>query len=64
MPILAVLIAGAASVHAASTATYVGAVKCAECHASEYQVWTQGRHSKMVQPATPLSVKGTSVELV
>jgi len=42
----------------AATPTYVGAAKCAGCHSAEYQEWTAGRHSKMIQPATEQSVKG------
>ncbi len=43
---------------AASGATYVGAAICAKCHAGEYREWSQARHAKMLQPATPSSVKG------
>src|SRR5215472_11532614 len=39
-------------------ATYVGANACAKCHASEFRAWSGSRHSKMVQAATPGSVKG------
>jgi tetratricopeptide (TPR) repeat protein len=41
-----------------AAANYVGANACAKCHASEFRVWSGSRHSKMVQPATPGSVKG------
>src|SRR5579871_6003670 len=41
-----------------TAATYVGANACAKCHASEFRTWSGSRHSKMVQPATPGSVKG------
>ena len=45
-----------ASAHAAPT--YVGALACAKCHAETHRKWSQSRHSKMVQPATPAAVKG------
>jgi len=38
--------------------TYVGAAACAACHADVHAKWDGSRHSKMVQPATPASVKG------
>jgi predicted CXXCH cytochrome family protein len=47
-----------AAAHAATGASYVGAAACAKCHADIHLRWSQSRHSKMVQPATPESVKG------
>jgi len=41
-----------------SEAAYVGAAACAKCHGAEYRKWSQARHGKMLQPATPSSVKG------
>jgi predicted CXXCH cytochrome family protein len=46
------------SVHAAASPAYVGAAACARCHADIYRKWTNSRHSRMLQPATPESVKG------
>ncbi len=40
------------------TPVFVGAKACADCHARISQRWTNGRHSKMAQPATASSVKG------
>jgi len=37
---------------------FVGAQACASCHAAVADTWTRGRHSKMIQPATPASVSG------
>lgn len=34
-----------------STAVPVGARGCASCHAEKHEAWTQGRHSRMIQPA-------------
>src|SRR5688572_3538702 len=34
------------------------AAVCAQCHASTHQKWAGGRHSQMLQPATPASVMG------
>ena len=39
-------------------ATFVGAETCATCHKEKYDTWKRGRHSKMLQPATPASVVG------
>lgn len=36
----------------------VGAAACASCHARVHADWTAGRHSRMVQPATPAAVRG------
>jgi predicted CXXCH cytochrome family protein len=36
--------------------TFVGAHACASCHAQIHADWQGGRHSKMIQPATPDSV--------
>src|SRR5579859_4686419 len=41
-----------------SNATYAGAAACAKCHPSEQKKWAGARHSRMVQPATRLSVQG------
>jgi predicted CXXCH cytochrome family protein len=38
--------------------TFVGAKVCASCHTTVHDTWRSGRHSKMLQPATPQSVKG------
>jgi 5-methylcytosine-specific restriction endonuclease McrA len=37
---------------------YVGAKACEGCHRQVHDTWTAGRHSKMIQPATPATVKG------
>jgi hypothetical protein len=37
---------------------YVGAEACAPCHRSVHDTWASGRHSRMIQRATPSSVKG------
>ncbi|HYM22196.1 MAG TPA: multiheme c-type cytochrome, partial [Vicinamibacterales bacterium] len=37
---------------------YVGAAACAPCHAQIHATWTSGRHSKMIQRATPAAVEG------
>lgn len=37
---------------------YVGAAACTRCHSTVHNVWTESRHSKMLQPATPQGVKG------
>ncbi len=42
-------------VHATEPA-WVGAQACAACHSAIHADWKGGRHSKMVQPATPTSV--------
>lgn len=42
-----------------SERTFVGASVCASCHAAVHDTWQSGRHSKMLQPATVRSVKGT-----
>jgi predicted CXXCH cytochrome family protein len=46
---------------------FVGAASCATCHQQIHDTWKSARHSKMLQPATPASVKGdfskTSVTL-
>jgi len=39
-------------------ATYTGAASCAPCHAAIHKEWSGARHSKMVQPATAVSVQG------
>jgi hypothetical protein len=44
----------AARPHARSSP--VGASPCASCHTRIHDTWKSGRHSKMVQPATPASV--------
>jgi predicted CXXCH cytochrome family protein len=45
-----------APAHAA--ASYVGAAACGKCHADVFNKWSQARHSKMIQAATPASVEG------
>src|SRR5262245_7688984 len=42
----------------ATTDGYVGAQACAGCHRQVHETWSAGRHSKMIQPATPAAVKG------
>ena len=42
----------------AASPTFVGAQACATCHAQVHADWKSGRHSKMIQPATPASVLG------
>jgi predicted CXXCH cytochrome family protein len=42
----------------AAAAGYVGATRCAECHAAMTAKWRTGRHSKMLQPASTASVVG------
>jgi HEAT repeats/Cytochrome c552/Cytochrome c554 and c-prime len=42
----------------AASNDYVGAEACASCHRQVHDTWTSGRHSKMLQPATPAAVKG------
>jgi predicted CXXCH cytochrome family protein len=37
---------------------YVGASACASCHQLTHETWKNGRHSRMVQPATSASVIG------
>src|ERR1700693_2867009 len=55
----ALIVLAAGIVAPASAApSYVGAVACAKCHAEVYRKWSESRHSKMVQPATPQGVKG------
>jgi len=49
-------LAWAARPHARSSR--VGASACASCHTRIHDSWKKGRHSKMVQPATPASVIG------
>lgn len=38
---------------------YVGSEACTPCHAKEYKEWKESLHSKMEQPASPASVRGT-----
>src|ERR1039458_4265633 len=54
---LALILAASVLASAAAVATYVGAAACAKCHAEAYRKWSESRHSKMVQPATPQSVR-------
>jgi tetratricopeptide (TPR) repeat protein len=42
----------------ASAGGYVGARRCAECHAAMTEKWLSGRHSRMLQPASTASVAG------
>ena len=41
---------------AAESPAFVGAARCQSCHLQAHETWTSGRHSKMIQPATPASV--------
>lgn len=41
-----------------SPGQYAGASACQKCHANTHRLWTQSRHSKMVQPASAQGVKG------
>jgi tetratricopeptide (TPR) repeat protein len=43
---------------AASTATYVGKERCAQCHAAELQGWQNSHHAQAMQPTNPTSVLG------
>src|SRR5580698_7282484 len=43
--------AGAESIH-------TSAATCETCHAEIHKIWSQSRHSKMVQPATKAAVQG------
>ena len=52
------MLAAACSAEAAGTAGYAGAAVCAKCHTQAHLVWSQSRHSKMVQPATAKAVQG------
>ena len=45
------------SIEPPPTATFVGATTCQSCHRQAHDTWTSGRHSKMIQPAGPASVK-------
>jgi hypothetical protein len=36
----------------------VGAAACAACHAEKHAAWTEGRHSRMIQPASAEAVLG------
>ena len=64
--VAAVATAGRAAIDPASVQSttvsssqgFVGAAKCAECHAAVHQTWSSARHSKMLQPATPATVLG------
>jgi len=47
-----------ATVPPAAGPTFVGAQACASCHREKYDTWKNGRHSKMLQPATAASVEG------
>ncbi len=53
-----VLLSLAAVLAASASPTYTGAAACAKCHAAEAARWSSSRHSKMLQKATPASVKG------
>jgi predicted CXXCH cytochrome family protein len=39
-------------------ATYTGASACQKCHAAEFTKWQSARHSKMIQTASAVGVKG------
>jgi predicted CXXCH cytochrome family protein len=45
------------SAQPAQSATFVGATTCQSCHRQAHDTWKSGRHSKMIQPAGPASVK-------
>jgi predicted CXXCH cytochrome family protein len=49
---------GSGQPSAAAPATYVGAKACAACHNDMHDTWVNGRHSKMLQPASAASVVG------
>jgi len=53
---IASIAAGLAPGYAESIHT--SAASCESCHAGIHQLWSQSRHSKMVQPATKASVQG------
>ncbi len=40
------------------TATYLGAARCAECHAEEHGLWQNSHHDLAMQPATEETVLG------
>ena len=48
--------AGATAAPAA--AAYVGAARCAPCHAAQQQAWLGSNHQRAMQPATPQTVLG------
>jgi hypothetical protein len=52
------LLSAALPLHGQSERRYVGAEACANCHTDITHKWAQSFHSKMMQPATPQSVKG------
>jgi predicted CXXCH cytochrome family protein len=37
---------------------FVGAAACGACHAAKHRLWSSGRHSRMLQPASEQSVLG------
>lgn len=41
-----------------ATGEYVGAARCGVCHSDVHATWTAGRHSKMIQTASPATVVG------
>ena len=43
---------------ASAESIYATAAGCESCHAGIHRTWSQSRHSKMVQPATKVSVQG------
>jgi predicted CXXCH cytochrome family protein len=57
------LLSGGASVTGDGGATrdaggFVGSARCASCHGGIHRTWSEGRHSRMLQPATAGSVRG------
>jgi hypothetical protein len=52
------VLAGAAACSAAATSGYTGAAACVRCHTGAAHTWAGSRHSKMVQPAHRISVRG------
>jgi hypothetical protein len=55
---LGALASAAPPATAPAASPYVGAAACGECHQARHRVWRSGRHSRMLQPATPESVLG------
>ncbi|HJT87373.1 MAG TPA: HEAT repeat domain-containing protein [Bryobacteraceae bacterium] len=41
-----------------SAQTYLGAQSCSKCHPALYRQWTQSHHARILQPATPSTVRG------
>src|SRR5512146_461599 len=43
---------------AAFAQDYVGAAACAKCHSTVHQIWSESRHSMMLQPASEKGIRG------